>query len=250
MLVSRSVFSFYWNKEYWPLVEEWSVSEVARTCWQAKDSCKEAVHSTASAAQLCKTVCTWNIFYGSFYKRPKLNIHRNIIRGLVAKAHAQRERFSEKVRWAGFFFFFNDCTLKTNLNYSLNCSPVVRARSYYITPLWFYPLHSLHPARDRFCLCDFQSGDYSKTHSLLLLQCFLVSPGHPGLSQPITSWPYHKEANRNLCILVPLRRSGCFSSFISASTRPSRIPSSEDLFYLQGHTILDTFWKMQMCFLL
>lgn len=140
--------------------------------------------------------------------------------------------FEKKCVEEGFFLFY-DCTLKTNPNYSIDCSPVVWARSYYITPLWFYPLHSLHPARDRFCLLWFPVWWLQQNPLLITLTVSFGLVKAPRTEPANHSWPYHKEANRNLCILVPLR-SGSFSSFISASICPSRIPSSEDLFYYKS----------------
>lgn len=57
----------------------------------------------------------------------KLNICGNIIRGLMAKANAQRERFPGKMYYKQFF---NDYALKTILNYNNNCSLVVWERSH------------------------------------------------------------------------------------------------------------------------
>lgn len=59
----------------------------------------------------------------------KLNICRNIIRGLMAIASAQRERFPGKKKMC-YKQFFNDYALKTNLNYKNNCSLVVWERSH------------------------------------------------------------------------------------------------------------------------
>lgn len=58
----------------------------------------------------------------------KLNICRNIIRELIARDNAQRERFPGKKMC--YKQFFNDCALKTNLNYNNNCSLVVWERSH------------------------------------------------------------------------------------------------------------------------
>ena len=60
-----------------------------------------------------------------------LNICRNIIRGLMAKANARRERkkdFQGKKKKC-YKQFFNYWALKTNLYYNNNCSLIVWERS-------------------------------------------------------------------------------------------------------------------------
>lgn len=69
---------------------------------------------------------------------------------------------------------------------------------------------------------------------LVTLTMFLGLVRAPRTEPANRSWPYHKEANRNLCILVA-PRSGSFSSFFSASVCPSRSPLLRIYFITRAH---------------